>query len=1041
MVTTADPINPSGGLQVDDATPTGSQALSHSPVVSPPVSLSSPWGPLSSVHGARRIFLDICCGVNRPLSNAVLSLGGDCFSFDVLVQVSYDIFDDVVFERLLRICASGIVGYNANSPSCKEYSRLKLKPHGPPALRTPEFLEGKPGISADDLLSVQESRLMLTRCVSCASLTFDAGGHSHLEQPPSAMSWQEPEVQSFISSCRCHCTVVAACHFDRDWAKSWMFCTTCEEVSSLACICHHGPHSHQQIAGVRTESGAYLSRYTAEYPPLLALAFARCILGLIDHNGRDFSLDEIETHIPCKDLHAPPFVRQDGGGLTSCGDWSHPPAKTSDVFQVLRQHWIRQIISQRLDKQLTHHLQNRVDSPPFSDEQLRPFKLWLEEFLEANGEAANWTIPADQPMHLFILQSLQRITDDKDTSLFRYLIEGVPTGFDAAIEPSHCFPLNTDDSKSDTPLSAHHVNWASAEDNMEIVKELVQEEISQGWVSPFSGDLAAAQDKWPLGVAIGKLGLALSEGRSARLVVDSSICGVNSRCVMPDKSTLPTARDILRSYPLRSSNCLLSGFSLDIKSAHKRMAVHPAHRGLLGFSLGKQLYFYNFCPFGAVFSAHFWSRFGGYLIRMFHLLAWVAHAGFLYVDDLILFQDAKMMPVTASLIVIFCQLCRIPISWRKCELGPSIRWIGWDWNLSVGYVSLPFTKLDKIKSLIQKLSHSDRTSRKTLEQFLGLAMWITQLFPSMRTWLHSLYHDLYAIPASNFSISQDNWNSIFNCVTDDLVFHSCPPSTSIPVGGKLIQVRHQPVSSVADLHHCYLSDRRIWLRIRDPASSKRRLSNSSIRTMTMYQRWLREIPPAISIWPKQYWPGICVADAFASGSSAGIGGIVYFPSSECKWFCLPLCKADFDALDIPLHSDLQRDITSLETLAQIALLFIVARRQPGFRMSVRVPALSDNTGAESVSNKVFSTALPLALFLEKLSILLAISGMAFDVTHIPGKDNVIADSLSRWNGIGDPPCSLHLNDRFDLSLPQIWKLDFHPRLCPSDAWIPWSVPQ
>ena len=388
VVTTADPVDPSGGIHVDDAAPTESQALSHTPVVSPSVSLSSPWGPLSSVHGARRVFLDICCGVNRPLSNAVLSLGGDCFSFDVLVQVSYDIFDDVVFERLLRICASGIVGYNANSPACKEYSRLKLKPHAPPALRTPEFLEGKPGISADDLLSVQESRLMLTRCVSCASLTFDAGGHSHLEQPPSAMSWQEPEVQSFISSCRCHCTV-AACHFDRDWAKSWMFSTTCEEVSSLACICHHGPHSHQQIAGVRTESGAYLSRYTAEYPPLLAMAFAKCILGLIDHNGRDLSLDEIETHIPCKDLHASPFVRQDGGGLTSCGDWSHPPAKTSDVFQVLRQHWIRQIISQRLDKQLTHHFQNRVDSPPFSEEQLRPFKLWLEEFLEANGEAAN----------------------------------------------------------------------------------------------------------------------------------------------------------------------------------------------------------------------------------------------------------------------------------------------------------------------------------------------------------------------------------------------------------------------------------------------------------------------------------------------------------------------------------------------------------------------------------------------------------------------------------------------------------------------------
>ena len=214
---------------------------------------------------------------------------------------------------------------------------------------------------------------------------------------------------------------MAACHFDRDWAKSWMFCTTCEEVSSLACLCPHGSQSHQQIAGVRTDSGAYLSRYTAEYPPLLAAAFAKCIIGLIDHQGQDFSLDDVEKHIPCKALRSPPFVRQDGGGLHSCGDWSHPPSKTSDILQVLRQHWIHQIISQRLDKQLTHHFQNRLDSPPFSDEQLQPFKLWLEEFLGAHGEAANWTVPADQPMHLFILQSFQPITEDKDTSLFGYL--------------------------------------------------------------------------------------------------------------------------------------------------------------------------------------------------------------------------------------------------------------------------------------------------------------------------------------------------------------------------------------------------------------------------------------------------------------------------------------------------------------------------------------------------------------------------------------------------------------------------------------------
>ena len=67
----------------------------------------------------------------------------------------------------------------------------------------------------------------------------------------------------------------AACHFDHDCSKSWMFCTTCEEVCSLACLCPHGSQSHQQIAGVRTDSGAYLSRYTAEISSIIGYSFCK----------------------------------------------------------------------------------------------------------------------------------------------------------------------------------------------------------------------------------------------------------------------------------------------------------------------------------------------------------------------------------------------------------------------------------------------------------------------------------------------------------------------------------------------------------------------------------------------------------------------------------------------------------------------------------------------------------------------------------------------------------------------------------------------
>ena len=329
----------------------------------------------------------------------------------------------------------------------------------------------------------------------------------------------------------------------------------------------------------------------------------------------------------------------------------------------------------------------------------------------------------------------------------------------------------------------------------------------------------------------------------------------------------------------------------------------------------------------------------------------------------------------------------------------------------MGYVTLPMNKLDKLRAMVDRLRTSERTTKRAIEQFLGLAMWVTQLYPSMRTWLHPLYRDLHAIPATHFSIDPAYWNNALTCLNDSMQFTDVPKGSAIPLGGVLTQVRHQTVHSISDVRNCYIGDKRIWLRI----SGKRKLSERS-RTLRLFHDWLAHCPPAMSIWPKQYWPGICVADAFASGELAGIGGIIEFPTQGTKWFSLRLSLSDFRLLDIPVHNDLQKDITSLETLAQIALLWIVIRHQPGFRMSIRVPSLSDNTGAESVSNALFTTTIPLAHFLEKLSLLIASSSISFDVTHIPGKANDVADQLSRWDDSGDIPFQLNSSDRISLSI-------------------------
>ena len=54
---------------------------------------------------------------------------------------------------------------------------------------------------------------------------------------------------------------------------------------------------------------------------------------------------------------------------------------------------------------------------------------------------------------------------------------------------------------------------------------------------------ADARKKWPLGIAVGKLNVVFTEGKEPRLVLDSTVCQVNTRCQLPERLSLPMASD------------------------------------------------------------------------------------------------------------------------------------------------------------------------------------------------------------------------------------------------------------------------------------------------------------------------------------------------------------------------------------------------------------------------------------------------------------------------------------------------------------------
>jgi hypothetical protein len=71
----------------------------------------------------------------------------------------------------------------------------------------------------------------------------------------------------------------------------------------------------------------------------------------------------------------------------------------------------------------------------------------------------------------------------------------------------------------------------------------------------------------------------------------------------------------------------------------------------------------------------------------------------------------------------------------------------------------------------------------------------------------------------------------------------------------------------------------------------------------------------------------------------------------------------------------------------------------------------------------------LALFLERLSILISSSTVEVDVSHIAGKSSDVADALSQWDHKGDPPCNCLLADRFPITPPLT-------KLIQVDRWLP-----
>ena len=161
------------------------------PPTSQPPSIKGP-PHVGGTPAPSRFFLDAFAGVHAPLSQAAAEAGLDRYEpLEIISNPAHDILIDSAFESLLRLCWSGAIGLIVCAPPCKEYRRLKMRPGGPPALRTPAYMDGVPGLSPAQLQKVRDSREIHRRGRALLHAVMCKGGVGVLEQPPSSLAWLE----------------------------------------------------------------------------------------------------------------------------------------------------------------------------------------------------------------------------------------------------------------------------------------------------------------------------------------------------------------------------------------------------------------------------------------------------------------------------------------------------------------------------------------------------------------------------------------------------------------------------------------------------------------------------------------------------------------------------------------------------------------------------------------------------------------------------------------------------------------------------------
>ena len=336
-----------------------------------------------SMH-MQKFFLDIFAGKNAPLSQAAARASKARFQpFDIMIDSEHDILNDNIYESLLQLCWSGCIGLATSAPPCKEYSRLKMQPGGPPPLRTPEYMDGLPHLNKAQLEKVRQSKEIHRRGRQLLYAVMSKGGIGILEQPPSSLAWLEPENHNLFREFQGRIAWTDACRYGKDWAKSRAFASNHQRVASLSALCNHNI-SHQSIIGTKDSQGNYLSTITAEYPALLAEILIKQMSFRVSQSTAQPRPLPFSQKTSFALPHGPRLKMCDGAGNYSTADHSLPKPTRPHVD--LAKQWTSWARREKLDTRIMAHIAQAKPEAPLTEQEVQQAIEILYTTLQATAQ-------------------------------------------------------------------------------------------------------------------------------------------------------------------------------------------------------------------------------------------------------------------------------------------------------------------------------------------------------------------------------------------------------------------------------------------------------------------------------------------------------------------------------------------------------------------------------------------------------------------------------------------------------------------------------